>query len=513
MVGKLKSADVVGIDPIGVIVEVTVQAGLPDVVIVGLPDKAVKESRDRVKSAIIQSGFDWPARGGRRLVVNLAPAGVAKRGAVFDLPIALGALIVSGQLPSEAADGYFAIGELALDGAARPATGVLSAAMLAAEEKARGILVPRGNEQEAAVACPDGAYGVPDLATAVAFLQGRQPLEPAHVDVRKMLAAGHETLEDFADVRGQEHAKRALAVAAAGAHNVLMVGPPGAGKSMLARRLPSILPALSFEEAVEATRIHSAAGALAAGIGLLPRRPFRSPHHTVSDAGLVGGGAVAMPGEISLAHNGVLFLDEFPEFDRRLREAMRQPMEDGAITVSRAAYTVTFPARFMLVAAMNPCPCGYYGDSRRRCRCTSTQIEKYLSRLSGPLLDRVDIHVEVPAVEHDELRSRRSGTGSAALSELVIRARRQQEARFEGRRHRFNAHMSQPELERHCRLDAAPEQLLRRALNELGLSARGTVRVLKVARTIADMAGHAEIASEDIAEAIQYRLLDRLGLW
>lgn len=518
MIGQVRSADILGIEAVGVTVEVALEAAKPGISIVGLPDKAVSESGDRVKSAVIQSGFRWPARQARRLVVNLAPAGVAKRGAVFDLPIALGILAASGQIPQDKLEGWFCLGELALDGTLRPVTGVLSAAVLAVEEGARGMVVPLENAEEAAVACSGCTYGFSHLEEVVRFFMEEGRVSPVEVDAESLLEHADETLEDFAEVRGQENAKRAIAVACAGGHNLLMVGPPGAGKSMLARRIPSVLPPLSLEEAIETTRVHSAGGLLPSGQGLVGRRPFRSPHHTVSDAGLIGGGAVASPGEISVAHNGVLFLDEFPEFDRRLREAMRQPMEDGEVTVSRAAYTVTFPARFMLVAAMNPCPCGYYGDSRRRCRCTSTRIEKYLSRISGPLLDRLDIQIEVPAVEYGDLRRAASGTHSEEMRRLVLEARKAQEKRFsaaaggDGSVH-FNAAMGEDDLDRFCRLDDAGEDLLRRAITELGLSARATSRVLKVARTVADMAGLGEIEVQCLAEAIQYRALDRLGLW
>jgi magnesium chelatase family protein len=508
VIARLSSVDVIGIDPFGVEVEVSIHGGKPDIVIVGLPDKAVRESGDRVHSAIIQSGFPFPTG---RIIVNLAPASENKRGPAFDLAIAAGILIVGRQI-SVNRTGFFFAGEIALDGTVRPITGAISAAQEAKRTGAPGIVLPMANAQEAAIVSDGFVYGVNTLRETADFIMGRIELKPAVFDRKRLDEELTAIGPDFADVRGQELAKRALIVSAAGGHNIMMVGPPGSGKSMLSQRLPSILPPLTFDEAIETSRIYSAAGMLDSEHPLVVRRPFRAPHHTISDVGLVGGGKTPSPGEISLAHNGVLFMDEFPEFSGPAREALRQPLESGEIVITRAAYSVRLPARCMLVAAMNPCPCGYYTDTRRRCKCTSMQIQKYISKLSGPLLDRIDMHIEVPSVDYDQLHSRAKGLSSSQMRNDVMRARAVQEKRFSGTPTVFNARMTEKEMRTYCCLDSDGDALLKSAMKELGLSARAYSRVLKLGRTIADLAGHDTIQAEDVAEAVQYRSLDRLGL-
>jgi magnesium chelatase family protein len=511
MLAKLQSVAITGIDAELVEIEVDQTRGLPGVVMVGLPDKAVQESRDRVKSALINSGYQFP---NRKLVINLAPAELKKEGGLYDLPIALGLLAVSEQLSEERLAQYLVLGELALDGSLRPARGVLAATIAARQQGYRGVMIPRANAREALVILgqTDGGgegfevLGVPDLATAVGVLSGGTPApEPPPPPAEERA----ESLLDFRDVRGHETLKRAFTVAAAGGHNLWLGGPPGAGKTMMAKRLPTILPELSYEESLETTKIYSIAGELRPGQGLIRTRPFRAPHHSVSGPGLVGGGTVPRPGEVSLAHNGVLFLDEAPEFSRSILETLRQPLEDGVIAISRAAGTVTYPARLMAVVSQNLCPCGRRGDPRKRCDCTPRQVTQYLEKLSGPLLDRIDLHVEVPALSYDELRGDRTGPASAELREQVVAARAAQARRFPEKVSPVNAQMSEPEMEAHCRLDRESESLLRSAVDELGLSARAHSRVLKVARTIADLDAAAAIAPRHLSEAVQYRTLDR----
>jgi len=510
MLAKIDSSSLLGIDAYIVEVEIDVSFGIRAFSIVGLPDTAVQEARERVRLAIRNSNLEFPTQ---RITINLAPADIKKEGPSFDLPIALGILAATEQVNKESLDKFIFVGELSLDGSIRKVDGVLPVAITCKKKGKEGIVLPEINAKEASLVEGIKVFAMKNLSETVEFLNNNLAKEPYSAEVKDTSLDNPNYSIDFTDVKGQEHAKRALEIAAAGAHNVLMVGPPGAGKTMLARRLSTILPEMSWEEAIETTKLFSVTGLLPKEFPLLTTRPFRSPHHTISHAGLVGGGTYPKPGEVSLSHHGVLFLDELPEFHRDVLEVLRQPLEEGVVTISRAATSVSYPASFMLVAAMNPCPCGFFGDPIKQCNCTPPQIQRYLRKISGPLLDRIDIHIEVPRLNYEKLTDKGgSKEVSSQIRHRVKRARLIQQKRFGKRGFYCNAQMQSRDVREFCLIPSSAKDLLRQAVNQLGLSARAYDRVLKLSRTIADLEEREEIETPDIAEAIQYRSLDR-KLW
>lgn len=506
MLATVLSSAVLGIDAYVVEVEVDISQGLPTFTTVGLPEASVKESRERVKSAIKNCGFRFPDD---RITVNLAPADIKKEGTGFDLPMALGILAATRIIPQEGLSNYLVLGELSLDGRIKPIRGSLPMALAAKTAGLKGIIVPAENSREAAVVKDISVLPVRTLPEVVDYFRNQRQILPKQIDIAAIFDKVEDSELDFAEVKGQDHVKRALEVAAAGGHNLIMIGPPGSGKTMLARRLPTILPPLTFDEAIETTKIFSVIGMLGKDQALVTQRPFRSPHHTISDAGLIGGGHIPRPGEVSLAHNGVLFLDELPEFKKQVLEVLRQPLEDLKVTISRAASSITYPSSFMLVAAMNPCPCGYFSDPTHACTCSYQQIRRYRSKVSGPLIDRIDIHVEVPAVPYNDLMVEADAESSSNIRQRVTAARKRQSERFVRTQIYCNAQMSTRQIKRYCAIDRDSNRLLESAVDKLGLSARAYNRILKIARTIADLEESSAIRVDHVSEAVQYRSLDR----